>query len=673
MGIFSSRRAATSPSSNCPRIHAARAAASSQVLFGESNTVCGLLLFVASTQRPVVMVGFSSKTECVVRRGAWYQVESDLFSSEETEGAVWLGSPLSACIELGTFCNFECPFCLSASGANGERSSRWVPAALVRWRDLAGASRIVWSGGEPSLFPDLLDLVHKSAALGNINIIATNGTQAINVTAADWVDVSLYGSDDAMYLRHTGRRLSRRVWENIELMARSAAPRISVNLILGMYGRDAVDQMVRRAASVGVRRIKFHRPLLKGRATQLPSTAKVNREIAAARQVCAEEGVLASYPLCDDETELQLGYYVLRAPGAAEIGDRVIPLGDADSIETQLNKCEEANSRVFLTSPNKSQSMRGLSHGDTSDLDRQSAVSIESLMQSRGWRNVVVFGSTGRGDRLDASDLDVVVVDDSAGESWNYSPATIGGRAVDLNRVSTSTFERTLTRCWEWRVALEHATHFGESSAVRDLVSENCSQLREPRVRRTLAREWQKTASRYRHLSRSMDDGWCGAWIAAQYLSLLVDCAIWLRGGTPFCPEKHLGQASACRDDSAISTYVDRVLDRDSMSGPSFLSLRHYFSDTQILSMEAHSKALVLQGHDEYCSYAELAWASRLLPREIAKRSGIEMPSRWSAWPQFVSEYVEFVPHDLVAFVSERTFAMGEAIALGRRVDEGLA
>jgi pyruvate-formate lyase-activating enzyme len=62
--------------------------------------------------------------------------------------------------------------------------------------------RIVWSGGEPLLIPELKDYLLISKQLNNVNVVATNGT-ALPTKAVrehtDWFQISCPSTDRHIY------------------------------------------------------------------------------------------------------------------------------------------------------------------------------------------------------------------------------------------------------------------------------------------------------------------------------------------------------------------------------------------------------------------------------------------------------------------------------------------
>jgi radical SAM protein with 4Fe4S-binding SPASM domain len=82
------------------------------------------------------------------------------FSREEIADAVRDGRLLSLEIEFSLRCDFRCPYCYVGNGRSyeDELSPDEIRHIVIQARDL-GAKRIIILGGEPSIYPDILDMI----------------------------------------------------------------------------------------------------------------------------------------------------------------------------------------------------------------------------------------------------------------------------------------------------------------------------------------------------------------------------------------------------------------------------------------------------------------------------------------------------------------------------------
>jgi radical SAM protein with 4Fe4S-binding SPASM domain len=82
------------------------------------------------------------------------------FSKEEIAQAVRSGRLLSMEIEFSLRCDFRCPYCYVPNGRSHENelSPEEIRHTIVQAKDL-GARRIIILGGEPSIYPGIVDMI----------------------------------------------------------------------------------------------------------------------------------------------------------------------------------------------------------------------------------------------------------------------------------------------------------------------------------------------------------------------------------------------------------------------------------------------------------------------------------------------------------------------------------
>lgn len=126
--------------------------------------------------------------------------------------------PLSGTLELTRDCNLQCRHCyLSGCPAVAESRGRATGWTLDNWQGLlqdieqAGTLYLVFTGGEPLLYPGFRTLYASAVSKGLLTTVFTNGTtldqQSIELFR-QWppyqVEVSLYGASRAGYQKITG-------------------------------------------------------------------------------------------------------------------------------------------------------------------------------------------------------------------------------------------------------------------------------------------------------------------------------------------------------------------------------------------------------------------------------------------------------------------------------------
>jgi len=99
------------------------------------------------------------------------------FTEEEIRAAAAADRLLSMEIEFSRECNFRCAYCYveDRTVAAGEMSRREIKDVILQAREL-GARKIIILGGEPSIYPHLVEMLRFLGHLGLEIEIFTNGT-----------------------------------------------------------------------------------------------------------------------------------------------------------------------------------------------------------------------------------------------------------------------------------------------------------------------------------------------------------------------------------------------------------------------------------------------------------------------------------------------------------------
>lgn len=278
---------------------------------------------------------------------AWYQPEKDLFSRDNiSDKGIWIEGALSFCINTGTYCNFSCKFCLSNSGPKGTNKSDWIEKALVNLNKIAGPSRIIWAGGEPTLMKDLDTLLSISKSLGNINIVTTNGSIGFSSPNVDWIDFSIYGVNDRSYKKMTGIEMCNSVWNNVKLAVLNKS-KVSVNSILNVNPTSTVIEIIERCYQIGIRRVKLHRPLPLGRFKKQIPEIETQKALLTIRDYVPSEMII-TYPLTRNSKEMFSGYWVIKPPGFFSNNCSRFSLDDHEIIRKEINNNLKKHYKIFV-------------------------------------------------------------------------------------------------------------------------------------------------------------------------------------------------------------------------------------------------------------------------------------------------------------------------------------
>jgi len=120
-------------------------------------------------------------------------------------------------------CNLRCRFCYSTfKDVDGRLSNDQTEQVVAQLAD-AGVEKITFVGGEPTLHPNIKDLVQLSHELGMVTTIVTNGARLQPLLDAcadqlDWVGLSLDSLNEQVEVR-----LGRGEWGHVERMVKLAA------------------------------------------------------------------------------------------------------------------------------------------------------------------------------------------------------------------------------------------------------------------------------------------------------------------------------------------------------------------------------------------------------------------------------------------------------------------
>lgn len=167
--------------------------------------------------------------------------------------------PDSICFRVTRNCNARCSFCLARP--DGHQPSARVLKHRIDWLLANGVKTIHFCGGEPTVHPDLVELMTYTFANGGRNQLTSNGialpAALLPVLKAThtMVRISLHGDKvqhNAMVgvtaFQHTTRTIQR-------LVAYGVNTSIQTTLVAGQS--TVIDWMTQYCLDVGVRRLSF--------------------------------------------------------------------------------------------------------------------------------------------------------------------------------------------------------------------------------------------------------------------------------------------------------------------------------------------------------------------------------------------------------------------------------
>jgi MoaA/NifB/PqqE/SkfB family radical SAM enzyme len=223
-------------------------------------------------------------------------------------------------VELTGACNWSCLFCYNPWRPT-DRANPEVLAfddlvnALARLVDLLPFDYVALSGGEPLLYPQLLDVLRWVKSRGLRTILTTNGSLLDNRRAAelqlagvDAVQISLMSLDPAVHDQLSGRSSWR---QTIAGICHSVRAGIDTAIVVTSTDKNVshLIQTARLASSLGVRRIIINELQVAGSAKLHAEELAVPRaQLVDAIAKLRESGLASSIEivLSPSRTDLQL-------------------------------------------------------------------------------------------------------------------------------------------------------------------------------------------------------------------------------------------------------------------------------------------------------------------------------------------------------------------------------
>ncbi len=188
-------------------------------------------------------------------------------------------------------CNLRCLHCYSASDSGcGEREMTTDQAKqfLGQLKE-AGTPVCLFSGGEPLLRPDLVELLEEARRIGLPTVISTNGTQIDAATAHRLHDVSLRYVGVSLDGQEPFHDKFRQVQGSFQAAlrgiehCRKAGLRTGLRFTITQANADQVPAVFDIARQIGVRRMCFYHLVRTGRAALLheqgPSLEQTRRTL----------------------------------------------------------------------------------------------------------------------------------------------------------------------------------------------------------------------------------------------------------------------------------------------------------------------------------------------------------------------------------------------------------
>ncbi|MDR2801335.1 MAG: radical SAM protein [Desulfovibrio sp.] len=220
--------------------------------------------------------------------------------------------------EITRRCNLNCPVCFASSGGADAPDAEDLGQRLHRIRSLAGEVVLQFSGGEPTLRPDLPELIRQARALFPAVQLNTNGVllgrdadlaRVLADSGLSWVFLQFDGTKDEIYMKLRGRPLLDVKLEAVRRCGEAGLPVVLVpTLAAGVNDKD-LGNLLRLGLSLAptVRGLHLQPMTLSGRNLPGRETPDLYLTLPETLQaVCAQsEGLVrpehAFAPCCEHE------------------------------------------------------------------------------------------------------------------------------------------------------------------------------------------------------------------------------------------------------------------------------------------------------------------------------------------------------------------------------------
>ena len=208
--------------------------------------------------------------------------------------------PLSLLCELTYRCNLQCPYCynpLDLRRYAAELSTQEWHRVLEEAAAL-GVVQAHFSGGEPTLRPDLPSIVTRASQQGLYTNLITQGTfldetslDALLDAGLDHVQISIQAPDDRLADEIAGAPVhAKKVEALLRVRARNVA--LTLNCVLHRRNHDSIESVIAFAEAMGVERLElanaqFYGWAYRNRTALMPTREQVRRSeavIASARE-----------------------------------------------------------------------------------------------------------------------------------------------------------------------------------------------------------------------------------------------------------------------------------------------------------------------------------------------------------------------------------------------------
>lgn len=273
-----------------------------------------------------------------VARGVAYDKELDMFWRSPSS-LVKYHRPLSVCIAPVATCNLRCATCLSDSGPSGIAKAWPSLVDVLGWMRSWAPARLVWTGGEPTLYPELSRALQMSSLIGCHNVVCTNAAThdpCSELAGEFFYSVSIYGKDRQSYLAQTGCDKFSRFVRIFEQMF-SHGHKVIASLRLDQQTYMQIPEYLSWLSSYPLRKIALLNTRIRGRIGEFTKPVSAAQLDELRKQTATMDlSFPVVFPLEPSMTEAFGGLIVLEHNGAERYGIRINGKSYRSFVEAQM-------------------------------------------------------------------------------------------------------------------------------------------------------------------------------------------------------------------------------------------------------------------------------------------------------------------------------------------------
>jgi pyrroloquinoline quinone biosynthesis protein E len=211
--------------------------------------------------------------------------------TKETAGSAAPAPPLALLAELTHRCPLQCPYC--SNPVELERSGAELDTAT--WKRVLeeavglGVLQVHFSGGEPTVRKDLVDLVRHAASLGCYTNLITSGVlldgarlQDLYDAGLDHVQLSFQDTDIESAERIGNFKGAQARKLDLARQVRELGLPLTVNAVVNRHNLGRLEEMIELALKLGAERlevahVQYYGWALKNRASLLPTREQLDK------------------------------------------------------------------------------------------------------------------------------------------------------------------------------------------------------------------------------------------------------------------------------------------------------------------------------------------------------------------------------------------------------------